>query len=476
MPSFDPHHWPGPLSCRVTTSKLGITAMGMPQLLLWCCKGKQTYLVGLTGETLDQDSGETGLVRMQTVVIGGGIVGLTTAYHLAREGVQVTVLDARATGHGASDVNAGWIVPAEAAPVPGPGVVLTSMKWMLRPDSPLYIRPSLHPQFLSFLFGMWRASNARRQRAGFAGHLALAESTVETFDDYRADGMDFEMHSTGLLMAFTQRANLDHHLTHLDLVKKYGLEPTVLEGDDVRVHEPLLSDAVQGGLFFPKERHVDPGTLARALHRRLVDLGADLVEYAPLTAVERDGDRITAVRSHERTFSGDAYLLAAGAWTGPLSRQFGVPLPVRPGKGYSVDVEPLAMRSATNLSDAKVAVTPLTRNLRLAGTMEFGGLDEDINQVRVDAILRAPAIYFRDWQPPATPPKPSAGMRPMTPDGLPIMGRLGRLSNGFVSTGHGMLGVTLAPGSAAVMTELILHDTASPRMAPFTPRRFRSAR
>jgi D-amino-acid dehydrogenase len=422
------------------------------------------------GSTLERKT------QMHTVVIGGGVIGLTTAYHLAREGTQVTLLDARATGLGASDVNAGWIVPAEAAPVPGPGVVLTSMKWMLRPDSPLYIRPSLQPQFLSFMLGMWKASNAKAQRAGFAGHLALAEGTIESFDDYRADGMDFEMRTEGLLMAFTQRENLDHHLAHLDLVTQYGLEPTVLEGDDVRVHEPLLSDAVEGGLYFPKERHVDPGALARALRDRLIAMGVELVENAAVVKVERSGDRITGVLTADRTFSADAYLLAAGAWTGPLSRRFGVPLPVRPGKGYSIDVAPFGLRSATNLSDAKVAITPLTRNLRLAGTMEFGGLDEDINQVRVDAILRAPAKYFRGWEPPTAPPKAQAGMRPMTPDGLGIMGRLGPLSNAYVSTGHGMLGVTLAPGSAAAMTDLILRGEESPRLAPFTPRRFRGAR
>jgi D-amino-acid dehydrogenase len=413
---------------------------------------------------------------LHTVVIGGGVIGLTTAYHLAREGETVTLVDARPTGLGASDVNAGWIVPAEAAPVPGPGVVLTSLKWMLRPDSPLYIRPSLDPSFLSFMFGMWRASNAKAQRAGFAGHLALAENTVEVFDDYRADGMDFEMHDEGLLMAFTRKENLDHHLTHLDLVKRYGLEPTVLIGDDVRAHEPLLSDAVEGGLYFPKERHVDPGALARALYARLVALGVDIVENAPVDSVEVRNGMVRAIRSGDRTFIGDRFLLAAGAWTGPVSKLFGARLPVRPGKGYSVDVEPFGLRSATNLSDAKVAVTPLSRNLRLAGTMEFGGLGEDINQVRVDAILRAPTTYFRGWEPPRTAPTPQAGMRPMTPDGLPIMGRLGGLRNAFVSTGHGMLGVTLAPGSAAAMTELIVHDRLSPLLEPFSPARFGGGR
>lgn len=413
---------------------------------------------------------------MHVLVIGGGVIGLSTAYQLTREGASVTVLDARATGLGASDVNAGWVVPAEAAPVPGPGMVRTSLKWMLRRDSPLYIRPSLKPAFMSYMWGMWRACSADAQRAGFAAHLALAEGTVEVLDDYRADGIDFEMHDDGLLMAFTGREDLDNHLAYLDLVTKYGLEPTTLLGDAVREHEPLLSDEVIGGLYFPKERHLVPGQLAQSLHKRLLELGAEVVEHAPVTAVDRVGDDVRAVHAGGRTFTPDRIVLAAGAWTGEVSKQFGHHLPVRPGKGYSVEVEPFGLRGATNLWDAHVAITPFTSSLRIAGTMEFGGLDENINQIRVDAILRAPAKYLRGWQPPHVAPQAKAGMRPMTPDGLPIMGRLGSLTNTYVSTGHGMLGVTLATGSAAVMADLVVHDKISPLLAPFNPARYRGGR
>ena len=413
---------------------------------------------------------------MHVLVIGGGVVGLTTAYHLVREGASVTLLDARETGLGASDVNAGWVVPAEAAPVPGPGMVLTSLKWMTRRDSPLYIRPSLKPSFVSYMWGMWRACTTDAQRAGFAAHLALAEGSVEVFDDYQADGIDFEMHNDGLLMAFTGRQDLENHLAHLDLVKRYGLEPTTLLGDDVRNHEPLLSDEVIGGLFFPKERHLVPGQLAQGLHKRLLDLGVEVVENAALTSVEVRGDNVHAVRAGGRTWTADRVVLAAGAWTGEVSTQFGYRLPVRPGKGYSVEVEPFGLRGATNLWDAHVAITPFDSALRIAGTMEFGGLDETINQVRVDAILRAPAKYLRGWRPPRTAPVAKAGMRPMTPDGLPIMGRLGRLKNTFVTSGHGMLGVTLAPASAVAMADLVVHDKTSPLLAPFNPARYRGGR
>lgn len=409
---------------------------------------------------------------MQTVVIGGGVVGLTQAYHLARGGESVMVLDARGTGLGAAEVNAGWICPAEAAPVPGPGVVLQSMKWMLRPDSPLYIRPSLRPSFVRFMLAMWGKSNAKDQRAGFEGHLRLAQGSIETFDEYRADGMDFEMHSEGLLMAFTEKENLEHHLDNLDLVRSFDLDPEVLVGDDVRNHEPLLTDAVYGGIYFPRERHVDPGAMMRAFHKRLLELGVEIVEHAPVDRVETSGERVTAVCSGGRRFSGDRFVLATGAWSGPVSKLFHEPLPVRPGKGYSLEVPSYGLRSAVNLSDAKVAVTPFNERLRLAGTMEFGGLDEEINQVRVDAILRAPRKYFRGWEPPSSPVLARAGMRPMTPDGMPIIGRLGRLENTYVSTGHGMLGVTLAPGTASALTDLILRGRTSPALRPFAPSRF----
>ena len=414
---------------------------------------------------------------MRTVIIGGGVIGLTTAYHLAREGVDITLVDARETGLGAAAVNAGWVVPADSQPLPGPGAVANAIKWMTRPDSPLYIKPSLKPSFISFMLGMFRASNAKAQEAGLWADLRLAENSVECFDEYKADGIDYELHHEGMLMAFKD-AELMHHLTSFsEITKQFGLEPTVLRGDDVQAHEPMLNDSVKGGLFYPKELHLVPGALMRSLHAKLVSMGAEIIENAPIDAVQIANGRVVSVSSGSRVIEGDKFFLTAGAWTGQLSKLFGANLPIRPGKGYSIEVAPYPLRSATNLYDAKVALTPFKDRFRLAGTMEFGGLDENVNKVRVEAILKAPASWLRDFETPKLEDvTPRAGMRPMSPDGLAVMGRLPRLSNAYVATAHGMMGVTLAPGTARVMTELIANDVESPILKPFSPARFRGGR
>lgn len=409
---------------------------------------------------------------MHVVVIGGGVIGLTTAYHLSREGAAVTVVDAGSTGTGASQVNAGWVVPSCGEPVPGPGMVLKSARWMLRPDSPLFIRPSLKPDFLRFMVGMWRRCNAADQRAGFEAHLRLMAHSAEVFDDYRGDGIDFELHRQGLLMAFTDRRELEHHRPNLDIAERHGLDPRVLIGDAVREQEPALSDRVQGGIHFPHERHLAPDVFVRSLAARLAERGVTIVEHAPVQRVTTRGDTVTAVHTAGHDLAADAFVLAAGAWSGRGAALFGARLPVRPGKGYSIDMPALPLRQPVNLSDAKVAVTPLNDRLRLAGTMEFGGLDDTVNEVRVRAILRAPGAYFRDWEPPVSPPPALPGCRPMTPDGLPIIGRLGDLANAYVSTGHAMLGVTLAPATALALTALVLRGESPPVLAPFSAGRF----
>jgi D-amino-acid dehydrogenase len=236
-------------------------------------------------------------------------------------------------------------------------MITQGLKMMLHSDSPLYIRPSLKPSFLSFMLGMARACNDKAQRAGYAANLLLMSDSLQWFDEYKSDGMEFELDDTGLLIAFQSKANVEGHLSHVDMFEFCGIEPVRLVGDEVQEHEPLLADSVEAALFFPKERAIDPGALVTALHQRLVELGVEIVENSPIERVEMNGGRVRSVRSANQVFSGDEYVLAAGAWTGQVSKKFGYHLPIRAGKGYCIDVEPFGLKGPVLPAEAKAAVT-----------------------------------------------------------------------------------------------------------------------
>jgi D-amino-acid dehydrogenase len=411
---------------------------------------------------------------MKVVVIGAGIIGLTSAYHLLQSGADVTVIDADRPGAGASHGNAGWIVPADSGPVPAPGMVAQGLKWMLHRDSPLYIKPTLRPSAVGFLLAMARHCNRPTFRAGLRANIELAEHTMDLLDGYARDGVAFEMHAQGLLMAFADAGLLAHHRADLDLPGELGLQPQLLSGAELSAHEPALSPALAGGIFFPQERHVRPDTLVSGLVARCRALGAQFVDSAALTDVHTDGRSVVRIDTTNESFGADVFLLAAGANCGRLGAKFGAALPVRPGKGYSVDYlpPPVQLKGIVNLCDAKVAVTPLDGALRLAGTMEFAGWDTAVNPRRVAAIRRAPGRYFAEWHDPEPAGPAWAGARPMTPDGLAIIGRIPNTSNAYVATGHGMLGLTLGPATGALVAETIASGLAPAVLAPFAPDRF----
>jgi D-amino-acid dehydrogenase len=220
---------------------------------------------------------------------------------------------------------------------------------------------------------------------------------------------------------------------------------------------------------------VEPDSLMRGLVKRCQSLGVRIVENTRAERFLRTGDVVTVITTADGgEYDGDVFVLAAGVWSGPLSAKLGVPMPIRPGKGYSVDYSPapVTLRTTLTLEDARVAVTPLNGMVRLAGTMEFGGFDESVNSVRVDAIRRAAVAAFTDWGSPDGEATPWAGLRPMTPDGLPIIGRLGPLRNVFIASGHGMLGLTLAPATAEIVTDMVVHQRMPLTAAAVSPGRF----
>lgn len=410
---------------------------------------------------------------MKVAVVGAGVIGLATAYELAKRGAEVVVVGDREPGAGASANNAGWIVPALAGPVPAPGVVLQTLRWMTRSDSPVFIRPELSPSFVRFFTGMLRASTTGAYGRSFTATAVLARGTLETLDAWVADGLSFEMHAEGEIRVYVDEREYAAATHELSRYERAGYRPEALTGDEARAALPVLSDEVVGAIRFGDERHVRPQGVIDALVARLDALGARQVRGAVTGAwaLPSGGVELRGGFGSERA---DALVIAAGAWSGRVARLLGSRLPVRPGKGYSVDYVPavLDLRPMVMMAEAHVVATPLDGGTRIAGTMEFGGLDERVSAVRARAIMAAPARYVRDWVPDAPHLEPSAGLRPMMPDGIACIGRLAPYGNVFVATGHAMLGMTLAPRTGVLLAAAILDGADPEELRPFSPARF----
>ena len=410
---------------------------------------------------------------MKVVVVGAGVVGLATAYALAKRGAEVVVVGDRAPGSGASSNNAGWIVPSLAGPLPAPGIVLSTLRSMLRPDGPVGIRPTLSPSFIGFMWRMLRACNASAYTRSWEATAALGAGTMEAFDAWAADGMAFEMHATGDLEVFLSRHELGVAVAGLDRSRQVGFDPQVMTGDEARATLPQLRDEIVGAIYFPHERHARPASVIAALVVRLQAMGVSLVDGA-VTGGGRRTDGKPEVRGVFGAVGADAVVIAAGAWSPQVARIFGSRLPIRPGKGYSIDYAPATLASTTMvmLAEAHCVVTPYDGGTRVTGVMEFGGLDERMAPARLRRIQLAPGRYLRSWNPDAPALPPSAGLRPMAPDGIAVIGRLAPHPDIYVATGHAMLGLTLAPRTGQELASMILDGGTPAVLAPFSPARF----
>lgn len=412
------------------------------------------------------------------VIVGGGAVGLATGYFLQRAGAEVVVLERGHVGDGASRGNAGWVTPMLSAPIPAPAVRQYALRNIARPSSPLFIPPRLDPALALWLWRFWRYCNRRDHQAGLAAMAELNRRTMPLFDELQRDGVAFAMWQKGLLFAFLTERGAARELGALQELARFGYEvPHVpLDSSAMRRLEPALSPRVSGGFLLADERHVDPETLTRGLADRLLGGGAVIRERLAVTGFETRGDRVVAAISHGERIEADRVLLAAGAWTKPLARKLGVDVPVQGAKGYSFTVrtdEPPA--HPLYFGEAKVGVSSFHNGrTRVAGTMELSGLNEKIHQRRVGSIAEQARIYLGDW---AGGPVEDVwgGMRPLTYDGLPVIGRSGRYTNVYVSTGHAMLGITLAPATGEALAELIMTGRSPGVLHPFTPQRFQKS-
>lgn len=426
------------------------------------------------------------------IVLGAGSIGLSSAYYLRKTGFDVTVIDpeplaARASGH-----NAGWLIPSMSTPVPAPGILPQALKWMTRKDSPLYISPSADPHFLTFLLRMLRHCTESRFARGAQILARLSAGSLPLFDDLTADGVEFERHSDPLTMLFTDPHKVEGRVHELETLdgKLPGFSWRHMSRDDLSTYAPSLSDKVVAGIQSEGDQSVDPASfvrgLAAACERDGVELRlgetASLVTSPASAGRGSDGVEVT-VQVGGRRLRADKVVVAAGAWTNELLSGIGERIALQAGKGYGYDL-PLVDDGPTApvyLAEAKVAITPLDDRVRLAGTMGFSGIDETIDAVRAGGILSGSREYFADWIHRAQDAaldhngralNPWTGLRPTTPDGVPMIGPLANHPEVLVATGHVMLGIGLGPTTGRLIAELASGETSAESLADLSPDRF----
>lgn len=414
-------------------------------------------------------------MKTRVVIVGAGVIGLSTAWYCLRRGLDVCLLDRLGPERdGCSFGNAGLIVPSHFIPLAAPGMVRLALKWMLRPDSPFYVRPRWDPGLWSWAWRFWRAATRTHVQRAAPVLRDLLLGSRKAFEELAATaGTELGLEKRGLLMLCATAHGLEEEAKAVAQARDLGMPAEVLDAEQVRRMNPGVQLQIIGAAFYPMDCHLKPERFMATLQRMCSDAGAGFLWQAEMDDWVVRSNRIRGVRLRDgRTVEGDAFVLSAGVWSAELAAKLGLRLPLQGGKGYSLTLPTPRQRPQMGClcTEARVAVTPMNGALRVGGTMELVGADASINPVRVRGIVRSFCRYFPDFRPEdfARIP-PWAGLRPCSPDGLPYLGRPAGWENLWIATGHAMLGLSLGPATGQWVAEAIAgehSESAPPLLAP----------
>ena len=401
------------------------------------------------------------------IVCGAGVIGLSCAYYLRQRGHEVTVIEREPEQRdGCSFDNAGMIVPSHFIPLAAPGMVGLGLKWMFNPKGPFRIRPSLSCELLGWGFKFMRASTAEHvaRSAPILRDLTLASRTLfEELEEKTQN--EFGLVKRGLLMLCQTARALEAEAHVVEHAKELGVAANLLTAAGAAELDPNVRMAIAGAVHFPLDCHLTPARFMATLLRLNQESGVRFRWATPATGWRFQGDRITHVETEAAgSIAGDEFVLAGGSWSADLLRPLRLRMPLQAGKGYSLtNPRPRQLPQLCSiLCEARVAVTPMGSALRVGGTMELGAADSTISRTRVKGIIESIPRYFPDFTAEDFQDLPVwHGLRPCSPDGLPYLGRFSRYPNLTAATGHAMMGVSLAPITGKLVSELLSDERTS---------------
>ncbi len=413
-------------------------------------------------------------MKKSVIVIGGGIVGLSTAFYLRAEGHEVTLLDKGTITEGASFVNAGYLTPSHIVPLAAPGMISKGLKWMLNSSSPFYIKPRLDADLISWGWKFMRSCSKKHVQRSLAAIKEINELSKGLYHEMHASvDFDFHLEDRGVLMAFKTSKAEKSEYSVMQAAQDLGLDVSLLGVEEVNRLQPGIQMNIAGAYHYRCDAHSTPEVFMNQLKKNTLKSGVEIHTETTVKNFQVRGDRISTVVTDRGNFEADEVVFAAGAWTEELLKPLKIILSVQAGKGYRINVEArTGISLPCILIESKVGVTPMQGFTRFAGTMEIAGINYNIRENRVNAIAHAATQYYSGLEIDLNDRKQAkCGLRPLSPDGLPFIGRHSSCSNLVLATGHSMMGWSLGPATGKLVTEIISNKKLSMPINNFSPER-----
>jgi D-amino-acid dehydrogenase len=416
-------------------------------------------------------NGKTG----EVVVIGGGLVGLASAYYLSKSGRKVTVVERDPSLlSGCSIGNAGMVVPSHFVPLAAPGVIAQGLRWMLNPKSPFFLRPRIDIDLARWVWLFFRNANA--------GHVARSETLLRdlSLESRRlhqelSKSEGFTLVERGLLMLCQGEKGLAEESEVVEAAHRLGLEAEMFGKERLREFEPDAEVDAVGGVWWKQDCHLSPVDFAEALRRGITREGGTFLE-GEVVAFVREGEEVVGVKlASGDSLTGDRIVLAGGIATVKLARKLGLRMPMQGGKGYSFTLPNprKSLRLCSLLKEGRVAVTPMGDSLLVAGTMEICGSDTSISPRRLEGIIESFCRFYPDFRKEDFDGvEPWVGLRPCSPDGLPYLGHVSGHKRVIAATGHAMMGLSLGPVTGSLVEKLVSGETGTIDLTKLAPSRF----
>ena len=401
-------------------------------------------------------------------IVGGGIIGLCSAYYLQKSGHEVHVYDTYDFDDSCSYGNAGMIVPSHMTPLAAPGMISKGLKWMFQSSSPFYIHPQMNYSFLRWLYLFYKSSSHAHLNQSIP---VLTEMSLKSKGLWQeiAKELDFNLEQKGILMLYKSEAAAEEEFHNAKIALDLGLENKILSKEELNALENVNIDAL-GAVHYKCDAHITPKRAMKALKNYLRNNGVQLHSNSKVDRIEGLSGNRVEVCSNFTAHYFDELVIASGSWSHQLAKMLDLKLPLLPGKGYSLTI-PQTQNQATIpsiLCEAKVAMTPFENEFRVAGTMELGALNNNVNPKRVEGIVNSINQYYPNFDiDPLKVENTWTGLRPCSPDGMPYVGTHPKSPNVKIATGHAMMGLSLAPATGLYISEMINGERKSiPKLEP----------